>query len=81
MIVLVPSSIYACMNIVIFVYRQDIRLLRYMVFTFSVFLGGWCPLFILIATDFGYAIPSVVYITLAILAEASLVFVINNLFR
>ncbi len=62
------------------IHRQDIRLLRYMIINFSVFLGGWCPVFILIAIDFGNEIPLVVYIILAILAEASLLFIIINLF-
>ena len=63
------------------IHRQDIRLLRHMICTFFVFVGGWCPIFLLISIDFGTKIPVIIYIIFTILAEASLLFIIINLFR
>jgi ABC-type polysaccharide/polyol phosphate export permease len=61
--------------------RHDIHLLRYTIYTFCAFIGGWCPICILITVDFGDQIPVIVYIILSLLAAASLFSIIINLFR
>jgi hypothetical protein len=61
--------------------RHDIHLLRQVIYTFCVFIGGWGPVFLLMAIDFEGKVPSIVYIILAVLAELSLLSIIINLFR
>ena len=61
--------------------RRDLYLLRNMIYMFAVYVGGCGPIFLLIAIDFQGAVTAVVYVILAILAEASLFSIIINLFR
>ncbi len=61
--------------------RHDIHLLRYVIYTYCIFIGGWCPIFILIVMDFENKIAPMIYIILAVLAEASFISIIINLFR
>ncbi|CAF1338320.1 unnamed protein product [Adineta ricciae] len=61
--------------------RRDLYLLRNMIYTFAVYVGGCGPIFLLIAIDFQGTVTAVVYVILAIVAEASLFSIIINLFR
>lgn len=61
--------------------RHDIHLFRYIVCTFCLFIIGWCPIFVLISINFESQLSPSVYISLAVLAEASFSCIIINLFR
>jgi hypothetical protein len=61
--------------------RRDIHLLRNIVSTFCVFIGGWSPIFVLLAVTGKGEVAPLVLIILAVWAEISLFSIVINLFR
>ena len=60
--------------------RRDIRLLRHMIFMFSIFVGGWSPIYLMSILASNVAFPLVLVRSVVILAKISLFLDIFYLF-
>jgi hypothetical protein len=67
--------------------NRDARLLKHMVFVIAVYIGSWAPIYCVAAADRGIGSPDIVYGSLGVLPNVSLListvdlFLYHNRFR
>jgi hypothetical protein len=59
-------------------HHRDMHLLRHIIIMFSIFVGGWSPVYLYSLISLDYA--TIVYLVFMLLAEVSLFFITINLF-
>jgi hypothetical protein len=60
--------------------RRDLHLLRHMIIMFSIFVGGWSPIYLYTTISISFDFASTIVSLFILLAELSLLFDIINLF-